>query len=274
MEIENAVNQAKKELASRFDFKDSKWEIVLEKTEIKLTAEDQFKVTTLNEIVIGRLAKRGISLKSVEQCEPDISPLGHARQSIKIKQGIESHRRQTDHRLHPRRQIQGHHADSGRRSAREQQEPGRIADRHRRRAREGTTRGRAVCEFPGVKMKRCSYCGKEFPDDLTRCPTDQQLLVVVGMENEDENNFKKVSDYSPDELKRFRETFASDLKQYRVTEQRYAHPLLVVLLVGLASVICSCLLSQPPLAWLFSAGIFVFALGMVEFLLLFYYFQN
>jgi len=90
MEIENAVNQAKKELASRFDFKNSKWEIVLEKTEIKLTAADQFKVTTLNEIVIGKLAKRGISLKSVEQCEPDISPLGHARQSIKIKNGIES----------------------------------------------------------------------------------------------------------------------------------------------------------------------------------------
>ncbi len=90
MEIENAVNQARKELANRFDFKSSKWEIVLEKTEIKLTAADQFKVTTLNEIVIGRLAKRGISLKSVEQCEPDISPLGHARQSIKIKQGIEA----------------------------------------------------------------------------------------------------------------------------------------------------------------------------------------
>ena len=62
---------------------------MLEKTEIKLWAEDQFKVTTLNEIVIGKLAKRGISLKSVEQCEPDISPLGHARQSIKIKNGIE-----------------------------------------------------------------------------------------------------------------------------------------------------------------------------------------
>jgi hypothetical protein len=90
MEIENAVNQAKKELANRFDFKATKWEIVLEKTEIKLTAVDQFKLTTLNEIVIGKLAKRGISLKSVEQCEPDVSPLGHARQSIKIKNGIES----------------------------------------------------------------------------------------------------------------------------------------------------------------------------------------
>ena len=89
MEIENAVNQAKKELANRFDFKGSKAEILLEKTEIKLTAEDAFKVSTLNEMVIGKLAKRGISLKSVEQCEPDVSPLGHARQVIKIKQGIE-----------------------------------------------------------------------------------------------------------------------------------------------------------------------------------------
>ena len=90
MEIENAVNQAKKELANRFDFKGSNAEIVLEKNEIKLSATDAFKVRTLNEMVIGRLAKRNVSLKSVEQCEPDISPLGHARQTIKIKQGIES----------------------------------------------------------------------------------------------------------------------------------------------------------------------------------------
>ena len=89
MEIENAVNQAKKELANRFDFKGSTAEITLEKSEIKLTAEDQFKIRTLAEIVMGKLAKRNISLKSVEKTEPDISPLGHARQSIKIKQGIE-----------------------------------------------------------------------------------------------------------------------------------------------------------------------------------------
>ncbi len=90
MEIENAVNQAKKELANRFDFKGSKAEITLDKNEIKLTAEDQFKIRTLEEMVLGRLAKRGVSLKSVDKGEPDISPLGHARQSIKIKQGIES----------------------------------------------------------------------------------------------------------------------------------------------------------------------------------------
>lgn len=90
MEIENAVNQAKKELATRFDFKGSKAEIVLDKTEIKLSAEDQFKIRSLEEMVMGRLARRGVNLKSVEKVAPDISPLGHARQVIKIKQGIES----------------------------------------------------------------------------------------------------------------------------------------------------------------------------------------
>jgi uncharacterized protein YajQ (UPF0234 family) len=90
MEIENAVHQAQKELANRFDFKGSHAEIVLEKAEIKLSAEDDYKVRTLNEMVIARLAKRGISLKSVEPGEPEISPLGHTRQVIKIKQGIES----------------------------------------------------------------------------------------------------------------------------------------------------------------------------------------
>lgn len=88
MEIENAVNQAKKELATRFDFKGSKAEIVLEKNDIKLSAEDEFKVRTLVEMVIAKLAKRGVSLKNVDKGEADLSPLGHARQVIKIKQGI------------------------------------------------------------------------------------------------------------------------------------------------------------------------------------------
>jgi cyclic-di-GMP-binding protein len=89
MEIENAVNQAKKELGTRFDFKGSNAEIVLEKNEIKLSAEDQFKMRALVEIVIGKIAKRQISMKNVDKGEPEVSPLGHARQTIKIKQGIE-----------------------------------------------------------------------------------------------------------------------------------------------------------------------------------------
>jgi uncharacterized protein YajQ (UPF0234 family) len=90
MEIENAVNAAKKELANRFDYRGSAAGIELEKNEIKLTAEDHFKLKGLHEIVISKLARRNIDLKSVEQCPPDFSPLGHGRQVIKLRQGIET----------------------------------------------------------------------------------------------------------------------------------------------------------------------------------------
>ena len=89
MEVQNAVNQAQKELANRFDFKGANASITLEKAEIKLVANDQFKIKALDEMVVGKLSKRGISMKSIDRGEPDISPLGHARQTIKIKQGIE-----------------------------------------------------------------------------------------------------------------------------------------------------------------------------------------
>jgi hypothetical protein len=60
------------------------------KNEIKLAAEDQFKIEARAEIVVGRLAKRNISFRNLEKAGPDVSPLGHARQVIKIKQGMET----------------------------------------------------------------------------------------------------------------------------------------------------------------------------------------
>jgi uncharacterized protein YajQ (UPF0234 family) len=95
MEVENAVHQAQKELATRFDFKGSGAEIVLDKFEIKLRAPDAFKMSALVEMVTSKLSKRNISLKSVEVEDPEISPLGHARQSIKLKQGIDGQNAKT-----------------------------------------------------------------------------------------------------------------------------------------------------------------------------------
>ena len=64
MELENAVNQANKELANRFDFKGSNAKIELEKNDIKLSrARTSFCITTLVEMVMGKLAKRQISLQ-------------------------------------------------------------------------------------------------------------------------------------------------------------------------------------------------------------------
>jgi len=96
MEIENAVNQAVKELATRFDFKGSSASIELTKPElITLTAEDGNKLKGIREIMVGKLAKRGIDLRNVEQKDPSISPLGHARQEFVITQGSYAERRRT-----------------------------------------------------------------------------------------------------------------------------------------------------------------------------------
>ena len=88
-EIDNALNQARKELATRFDFKGVVAEILYEKDNIMLTAEDAARLRGLREIVIGKFSKRGVDLRNIEQVEPAISPLGHARQELKIHQGLE-----------------------------------------------------------------------------------------------------------------------------------------------------------------------------------------
>ena len=90
MEIENAVNQAVKELATRFDFRGSSAKIELTKPElITLTAEDANKLKGIREITVAKLAKRGVDLRNVEQKEPSLSSVGHARQEFVITQGLE-----------------------------------------------------------------------------------------------------------------------------------------------------------------------------------------
>ena len=89
-EVDNAVNQARKEIATRFDFKGAQCEIGWDRVKIDLTADDEFRLKSLTEVLVAKLAKRGVSLKSLDYATPGISPLGHSRQEIKLKQGIES----------------------------------------------------------------------------------------------------------------------------------------------------------------------------------------
>lgn len=88
-ELDNALNQARKEVATRFDFKNAGAEIEDEKTLVKIRAADGFKLKALLEIIMGKLAKRNISLKNIDPQKMEIAPTGHARQEIKIKQGLE-----------------------------------------------------------------------------------------------------------------------------------------------------------------------------------------
>jgi uncharacterized protein YajQ (UPF0234 family) len=91
-ELDNAINQARKELATRFDFKGVAAEILQEKDKITLTADDATHLHGLREIFIGKLSKRGVDLRNIERDEPAISSVGHARQELKIQQGLEGNK--------------------------------------------------------------------------------------------------------------------------------------------------------------------------------------
>lgn len=89
-EVDNAVNQAKKELFQRYDFKGSKSSIDYKREEkqIILVADDDFKLKALQEILIGRLLKRGISHKSLTFKDPEKAFEGTLRQTLEISTGI------------------------------------------------------------------------------------------------------------------------------------------------------------------------------------------
>lgn len=89
-EVDNALNQARKELVTRFDFKGSNATIEQPSADkIALSAEDNTRLKALNEIVTGKLAKRNVDLRNIEHGTPALSSLGHARQELIVKQGIE-----------------------------------------------------------------------------------------------------------------------------------------------------------------------------------------
>jgi len=90
MEVENAWNQACKELAQRFDFKGSKSSIELTAEEIILVSDDEGKLRSVKDIVETKLIKRGVSLKALDYQKVEQAAGGTVRQRTKIVQGIET----------------------------------------------------------------------------------------------------------------------------------------------------------------------------------------
>jgi cyclic-di-GMP-binding protein len=88
-EVANAMQQAQKELATRFDFKGSKSSIELTTDEIVLTSDDQGKLRSVKDIVESKLVKRKVSLKALDYGKIEPAAGGTVRQHAKIVQGIE-----------------------------------------------------------------------------------------------------------------------------------------------------------------------------------------
>jgi uncharacterized protein YajQ (UPF0234 family) len=89
-EVDNALNQARKEVAQRYDFKGAKADIVLSTADktLTLTADDDFKLQALWEIVQTRLVRRGVAVKNFKLGEPETAAGGAARRVVTIQVGI------------------------------------------------------------------------------------------------------------------------------------------------------------------------------------------
>jgi uncharacterized protein YajQ (UPF0234 family) len=88
-EVANAVQQAQKELAQRFDFKGSKSSIELSGEEIILISDDEGKLRSVKDILESKLVKRKVSLKALDYATLENASMGTVRQRATIVQGIE-----------------------------------------------------------------------------------------------------------------------------------------------------------------------------------------
>lgn len=89
-EVDNAVNQAMKEIRTRFDFKGTQCQLEFLRSEkkIKLTADDEMKLRNVHDILKTRIAARGISQKALDFKEPEKAFEGTLRQEIHLIQGL------------------------------------------------------------------------------------------------------------------------------------------------------------------------------------------
>ena len=90
-EVDNAVNQASKEVAQRYDFKGSSAAIEFKRAEsmLVLTAEDDFRMTALFDIVQSKLIRRGVPVKNLDIGDTKEASGGSARKEIKLKTALD-----------------------------------------------------------------------------------------------------------------------------------------------------------------------------------------
>ncbi len=88
-EIENAFNQAEKEIKSRYDFKGSQVELKWDKKEISYIAEDDYKLETIKDILQSKAHRRGVDLKALKFSDPEKMGGMLLKQKITFIQGID-----------------------------------------------------------------------------------------------------------------------------------------------------------------------------------------
>ncbi len=88
-EVQNAIQIALKEISTRYDFKGSKSDISLDKEELVLVSDDEFKLSQLKDVLVSKLIKRNVPTKNIEYGKVENASGGTVRQRAKLVQGID-----------------------------------------------------------------------------------------------------------------------------------------------------------------------------------------
>lgn len=89
-EVRNAVEQTQREIANRFDFKNSVSAVELEKEVLKLHSDDEYKMKQLVDVLQSKLVKRNVSLKALDFGKLESAAKATVRQEVKLKQGLDA----------------------------------------------------------------------------------------------------------------------------------------------------------------------------------------
>ena len=88
-EVTNAVDQSNREITTRFDFKGTNSQFLLDDNSVNLTSESEFQLQQMLDILKQKLAKRGVNIGCLKAEDPDMS-INEARQKIILRKGIDS----------------------------------------------------------------------------------------------------------------------------------------------------------------------------------------
>ncbi|MCY7452950.1 YajQ family cyclic di-GMP-binding protein [Bacillus altitudinis] len=88
-EVQNAIQAALKEIKNRYDFKGSKSDISLEKEELVLISDDDFKLEQLKDVLVTKLIKRNVPTKNIDYVKTEHALGGTVRQRAKLISGID-----------------------------------------------------------------------------------------------------------------------------------------------------------------------------------------
>jgi uncharacterized protein YajQ (UPF0234 family) len=88
-EVTNAISIAMKEIQNRYDFKGSKSDISLDKEELVLVSDDEYKLDQLKDVLFSKMIKRGIPIKNLDYGKVERASGGTVRQRAKLVQGID-----------------------------------------------------------------------------------------------------------------------------------------------------------------------------------------